>query len=55
MIKFSDFERPIGIQIFGDSPNVMANAARLVVDNFQPDIIDINYGCPVPKITKRGA
>ena len=55
MIKFSDFERPIGIQIFGDSPDVMANAARLVVDNFHPDIIDINYGCPVPKITKRGA
>ena len=55
MIKFSDFERPIGIQIFGDSPDVMSNAARLVVDNFNPDIIDINYGCPVPKITKRGA
>ncbi len=55
MIRFSDFERPIGVQIFGDSPDVMANAARLVVDNFHPDIIDINYGCPVPKITKRGA
>ena len=55
MIKFSEFERPIGVQIFGDSPEVMANAARLVVDNFHPDIIDINYGCPVPKITKRGA
>jgi len=55
MIEFSDFERPIGIQIFGDSPDVMSNAARLVVDNFNPDIIDINYGCPVPKITKRGA
>ena len=55
MIKFSDFERPIGIQIFGDSPDVMSNAARLVVDNFKPDIIDINYGCPVPKVTKRGA
>jgi len=55
MIEFSDFERPIGIQIFGDSPDVMSNAARLVVDNFSPDIIDINYGCPVPKITKRGA
>ena len=55
MIKFSDFERPIGVQIFGYSPYVMANAARLVVDKFNPDIIDINYGCPVPKITKRGA
>ena len=55
MIKFSDYERPIGIQIFGDSPDVMSNAARFVVDNFNPDIIDINYGCPVPKVTKRGA
>ena len=55
MIKFSDAERPIGIQIFGDSPEVMAAAARFVKQNFRPDIIDINYGCPVPKVTKRGA
>jgi len=55
MIKFTDEERPIGIQIFGDEPEVMANAARFVADQFKPDIIDINYGCPVPKVTKRGA
>ena len=55
MIKFTDEERPIGIQIFGDEPEVMGNAARFVADQFKPDIIDINYGCPVPKITKRGA
>jgi len=55
MIKFSDFERPIGIQIFGDSPEVMSRAARMVVDKFAPDILDINYGCPVPKVTRRGA
>ena len=55
MIRFTDKERPIGIQIFGDEPEVMANAARFVADQFKPDIIDINYGCPVPKITKRGA
>lgn len=55
MIKFTDEERPIGIQIFGDEPEVMAKAARFVADQFKPDIIDINYGCPVPKITKRGA
>jgi tRNA-dihydrouridine synthase B len=55
MIKFSDFERPIGIQIFGDSPEIMAEAAMLVENKFEPDIIDINYGCPVPKITKKGA
>ncbi|MBT4809220.1 MAG: tRNA dihydrouridine synthase DusB [Candidatus Marinimicrobia bacterium] len=55
MIKFTVFERPIGIQIFGDSPEVMSRAARMIVDKFSPDILDINYGCPVPKITKRGA
>jgi tRNA-dihydrouridine synthase B len=55
MIKFSDFERPIGIQIFGDSPEIMAEAAMQVENKFEPDIIDINYGCPVPKITKKGA
>lgn len=55
MIKFSDFERPIGIQIFGDTPQVMHEAAKNISDKFSPDIIDINYGCPVPKITKKGA
>ncbi len=55
MIAFAEEERPIGIQIFGDDPRVMADAARLVYQRFQPDLIDINYGCPVPKVTKRGA
>ena len=55
MIRFTKMERPIGIQIFGDAPEVMAQAARVVADKFNPDIIDINYGCPVPKITKKGA
>jgi tRNA-dihydrouridine synthase B len=55
LIKFYDEERPIGIQIFGDSPQVMADAAKYVVENFKPDILDINYGCPVPKVTKKGA
>ena len=55
LIKFFDEERPIGVQIFGDYPDVMAQAAKYVVDNFKPDILDINYGCPVPKITKKGA
>ena len=33
----------------------MSKAARMIVDKFKPDIVDINYGCPVPKITRRGA
>ena len=55
MIEFSNFERPIGIQIFGDTPEVMEDAAKFVKDEFNPDLIDINYGCPVPKVTKKGA
>tara|TARA_A100001037_G_scaffold42643_2_gene33628 strand:- start:2843 stop:3826 length:984 start_codon:yes stop_codon:yes gene_type:complete len=55
LIKFYPEERPIGVQIFGNSPDVMSKAARMIYDRFKPDIIDINYGCPVPKVTKRGA
>tara|TARA_Y100001970_G_scaffold235264_1_gene294140 strand:+ start:241 stop:1221 length:981 start_codon:yes stop_codon:yes gene_type:complete len=54
MIRFSDEERPIGIQIFGNNPETMSKAASFVNSNFNPDIIDINYGCPVPKVTKKG-
>ena len=43
MIKFHDFERPIGIQIFGNNPSVMGKAAKYVVDNFKPDIFAIAY------------
>ena len=54
MIHFTDEERPIGIQIFGNDPKVMSKATEYINENFKPDIIDINYGCPVPKVTKRG-
>ena len=55
MIKFSEEERPIGVQIFGDDPEVVSKSAKYIYDNFKPDLIDINYGCPVPKVTKKGA
>ncbi len=55
MIKFTDDERPIGIQLFGEIPSVVGRSAKMVYDMTKPDIIDINYGCPVPKVTKRGA
>ena len=55
MIKFKDNERPIGVQIFGDDPDIVAQSAAYINKNFKPDIIDINYGCPVPKVTKKGA
>ena len=54
LIRFEEPERPIGIQIFGNDAETMSQAAKYVSDTFQPDILDINYGCPVPKITKKG-
>jgi len=54
LIHFEEAERPIGIQIFGSDAETMSQAARLVYKKFRPDILDINYGCPVPKITKKG-
>lgn len=46
-------ERPVSIQIFGSEPETMADAAR-IVEEYRPDIIDINMGCPAPKIVKNG-
>ena len=54
LLQFHPSERPFGIQIFGDNPDIMANAAQIVEES-QPDIIDINLGCPVPKVVKKGA
>jgi len=47
-------ERPIGIQLFGHQPETLAEAAAMV-SSFKPDFIDVNMGCPVPKVVKRGA
>jgi len=51
---FTEFERPFGIQLFGDNPAVMANATALLV-KLRPDFFDINMGCPVKKVVKRFA
>ncbi len=55
MMRFTEEERPLGIQIFGDDPEIVGKSAKMVNEMFKPDIIDINYGCPVPKVTKSGA
>ena len=50
MLYMSDFERPIVQQIFGSDPVSMAEATKYICENMKPDIIDINMGCPVPKV-----
>ncbi len=49
-LDFQEDERPIGIQIFGAKPEVMKKAAEIIVERNQPDVIDINFGCPVKKV-----
>ncbi|MFH0857326.1 MAG: tRNA dihydrouridine synthase DusB [Candidatus Magasanikbacteria bacterium] len=51
MIDFHEDERPIVQQVFGADPEIMAEAVRIVIEKTHPDGIDINMGCPVPKIT----
>ena len=52
-LRFHDEERPIGVQIFGADPGILADAAALVSELYQPDFIDINFGCPVKKVVQR--
>jgi tRNA-dihydrouridine synthase B len=49
-----DYEKPIGIQIFGGDEDAMAMSAK-IVDAVQPDLVDINFGCPVKKVVCKGA
>lgn len=53
-MKIYDYERPIGIQIYGHIPEALVEAA-VRAEQAEPDFIDINFGCPVNKIAKRGA
>ena len=51
-MRFEPIERPIGIQIYGADAAVMAKAAAMVTELFQPDFVDINFGCPVKKVVR---
>ncbi len=53
-LNINDYERPIGIQIYGHRPDSMVEAA-IIAERANPDTIDINFGCPVKKIANRGA
>ena len=53
-LKFEENERPVGIQIFGHAVDSMVEAARVSAEA-NPDVIDINFGCPVKKVVGKGA
>ena len=54
-LTISDEERPVGIQIYGRDVESMVEAAKIVEDQAHPDVIDINFGCPVKKVAGQGA
>ncbi len=53
-LEFSEEERPFGIQIFGGDEDAMAMSAR-ICETVNPDLVDINFGCPVKKVVSKGA
>ncbi len=54
MLRSIAEERPVSFQLFGAEPDIMEEAAKILME-FTPDMIDINMGCPVKKVTKKGA
>lgn len=54
-IRVNDAERPVAVQIYGRDPESMAEAARIVESEARPDVIDLNFGCPVKKVASKGA
>lgn len=54
MIAFGDDERPRSLQLYGTDPEITAAAVRIVVEKDLADHIDLNFGCPVPKVTRKG-
>lgn len=53
-LAVSPEERPVAVQIYGKDPQAMAEAARIVVAQAHPDVLDINFGCPVKKVAGKG-
>ncbi|KPL19861.1 MAG: hypothetical protein AMJ92_01485 [candidate division Zixibacteria bacterium SM23_81] len=52
LMEFGDDERPIGVQLFGSQPEVLADAVQIVTQR-QPDLIDLNFGCPSRKVVRK--
>ena len=53
-LSIADSERPVGIQIYGRDVESMVEAAK-IVEQVSPDVIDLNFGCPVKKVASKGA
>ncbi|TKV57648.1 tRNA dihydrouridine synthase DusB [Nakamurella flava] len=54
MIRFDEAEHPRSLQLYGVDPTVVGDAVRMIVDENLADHIDLNFGCPVPKVTRKG-
>ena len=54
-LKFFPEERPFGVQIFGRFPDRMAAAAKKIAENLHPEFIEVNAGCPAPKVAGKGS
>ncbi|SDJ95241.1 putative TIM-barrel protein, nifR3 family [Nonomuraea maritima] len=54
MIRFDESERPRSIQLYGVDPEIVGRAVKMIVEEDLADHIDLNFGCPVPKVTRRG-
>lgn len=54
-LTISEDERPVAIQIYGKYPEAMAEAARMVEETSHPDVLDLNFGCPVKRVAGKGA
>lgn len=54
-LKVSDVERPVAIQTYGRFPDAVEDAAEIIVETAHPDILDLNFGCPVKRVAGKGA
>ena len=54
LMSIDDEKGPIAVQIFGSEPDIMSEGAKIALESVHPDIIDINMGCPVPKVAGNG-
>ncbi|NTU98465.1 tRNA-dihydrouridine synthase [Candidatus Falkowbacteria bacterium] len=55
LVRFDEVERPYVVQLFGANPEHFVKATKIITEQVRPDGIDINFGCPVPKVQKQGA